>query len=77
MVHIWLFYLRHLQSLAPRLGLPLPTQIPIAPDFLVLPPSWPSYNIAVLKCQIDLAPLTSSLFHVPHIPSNRTPATLV
>ena len=37
----------------------------------------PSYNIAVLKCQIDVAPLTSSLFHVPHSPSNRTPATLV
>ena len=39
--------------------------------------SRPSYNIAVLKCQIDVAPLTSSLFHIPHMPSNRTPATLV
>ena len=37
----------------------------------------PSYNIAVLKCQIDVAPLTSSLSHVPHMPSNRTPATRV
>ena len=40
-------------------------------------PLWPSYNIAVLKCQIDVAPLTSSLSHVPHMPSNRTPATRV
>ena len=37
----------------------------------------PSNNIAVLKCQIDVAPLTSSLSHVPHMPSNRTPATRV
>ena len=39
--------------------------------------SRPSYNIAVMKCQIDAAPLTSHLSHVSHMPSNRTPATRV
>ena len=38
---------------------------------------WPSNNIAVMKCQIDAAPLTSPVSHVPHMPSNRTPATRV
>ena len=37
--------------------------------------SWPSCNIAVPKCQIDVAPLNSYLSHIPHIPWNRTPAT--
>ena len=40
MAQIWLFYLRHLQSWAPRLSFPLPTQIPNCPDFLVLPHSY-------------------------------------
>ena len=37
----------------------------------------PSYNIAALKCQIDVVPLTSPVPHFSHIPSNRTPATRV
>ena len=40
-------------------------------------PIRPSYNIAALKCQIDAAHLPSSVSHVPHIPSNRTPAIRV